>query len=172
MEYGKGEITDIRNLAETMRRRSSIDPDRMGIMGYSRGAHNAILAVEHYDNFRAAALWSTPVDMIDHVQVNPWIAEMFGGLPEEVPEEYRQRSSILFTDQINCPLLLIHGERDEVVPVRHTLQLAEALRRKNKPFELRLFPNEGHIWSMAGFAHNWKLTLDFFERHLRISTLS
>ncbi|UCF94365.1 MAG: prolyl oligopeptidase family serine peptidase [Desulfobacterales bacterium] len=167
MEYGKGEITDIGNLTEEMLTRSSIDPERMGIMGYSRGAHNAILAVERYDYFRAGALWSTPVEMVDHVQVNPWIAEMFGGFPEDVPEEYRIRSSIHFVEQINCPLLLIHGQIDDVVPVRHTLRLAEALKQNHKPFELKLFPHEGHIWSFAGFDHNWQLTVDFFERHLK-----
>jgi dipeptidyl aminopeptidase/acylaminoacyl peptidase len=167
MEYGKGEITDIGNLTREIRRRPDADSYRMGIMGYSRGAHNAILAVERFDYFRAAALWSTPVDMFDHVQVNPWIAYMFGGLPDEVPEEYRMRSSINCVDQIDCPLLLIHGEMDDVVPVRHTLRLAEALRKKDKLFELQLFPDEGHIWSMSGFAHNWRLTVDFFERCLK-----
>ncbi|MCG6534776.1 MAG: prolyl oligopeptidase family serine peptidase [Syntrophales bacterium LBB04] len=167
MEYGKGEIRDIGNLVAEMRSRAFIDPNRMGIMGYSRGAHNAILALERYNDFRAGALWSTPVNMVDHVQVNPWIAEMFGGYPEEIPEEYRIRSSILFTDQIACPLLLIHGEMDDVVPVRHTLRLAQALKDQQKPFELHLFPDEGHIWSLEGFNHNWDLTMDFFERHLK-----
>ncbi len=86
MEYGKGEITDIGNLTREIRRRHDSDPQRMGIMGYSRGAHNAILAVERYDYFRAGALWSTPVDMFDHVQVNPWTAEMFGGCPTKFPK--------------------------------------------------------------------------------------
>jgi len=167
MEYGKGEIDDIGNLTEEMLSRPYIDPERMGIMGYSRGAHNAILAVERYDYFRAGALWSTPVDMVDHVRVNPWTSEMFGGSPDEVPEEYRIRSSILFYEQVNCPLLLIHGEIDVVVPVYHTLRLAEALKKGHKPFELKLFPKEGHIWSLAGFDNNWRLTVNFFKRHLK-----
>lgn len=170
MEYGKGEIRDIGNLIKEMKTRPYIDPDRMGIMGYSRGAHNALLAIEHYDDFRAGALWSTPVDMFDHVQVNPWISEMFGGTPDQVPEEYRIRSSILFVEQVNCPLLLIHGEIDNVVPVRHTLQLSEALKKLNKPYELKLFQAEGHIWSMSGFNKNWRLTIDWFERHLKHSS--
>lgn len=166
MEYGKGEIVDIGNLTREMQARSDIDPDRMGIMGYSRGAHNALLAVERYDFFRAAALWSTPVDMADNVRVNPWISEIIGGLPEEIPEEYRIRSSILFTEEIDCPLLLIHGERDAVVPVRHTLRLVEALIKQGIPYELHLFAGEDHIWSLAGFERNWNLTVDFFKRHL------
>ncbi|MBI5018619.1 MAG: prolyl oligopeptidase family serine peptidase [Deltaproteobacteria bacterium] len=166
MEYGKGEVVDIGNLADEMRRRSYVDPARMGIMGYSRGAHNALLALERFHCFRAGALWSPPTDMVDHVSVNPWIAEIVGGAPVEVPEEYRIRSSILRTEEISCPLLLIHGERDEVIPVRHTLRLAEALRRQGKPHELRLFPEEGHVWTPEGFSRNWRLTVSFFEAQL------
>ncbi len=169
MEYGKGEIIDIGNLAKEMLSKDYIDPEQMFIMGYSRGAHNALLAVEKYDYFKAAALWSTPVDMFDHVEVNPWIAHMFGGSSEEVPEEYRIRSSIYFVEQINCPLLLIHGEMDDVVPVRHTLQLAQALDKYNKYYELKVFPKEGHIWSPSCFSENWRLTLDFFRRHMKDS---
>lgn len=51
MEYGKGEIIDIGRLTEEMAARADIDEKRMGIMGYSRGAHNALLAVERYDHF-------------------------------------------------------------------------------------------------------------------------
>jgi dipeptidyl aminopeptidase/acylaminoacyl peptidase len=165
MEYGKGEIADIGNLTEIMMAKPFIDQDKMGIMGYSRGAHNALLALERYSYFNAGALWSTPVDMIDHVEVNSWIAEMFGGFPDEVPQEYWIRSSIHFVDAINCPVLLIHGEDDDVIPARHTLRLAEALEKRHKPFEVKLFPREGHIWSPRGFERNWRLTLDFFCRH-------
>jgi len=167
MEYGKGEVLDIGNLTEFLRARPDVHPEALGIMGYSRGAHNALLAVERYDVFKAGVLWSTPTDMEDHVRVNPWIADMIGGLPAEAPDEYRIRSSILHAERIRCPLLLIHGEQDDVVPVRHTTRLAEKLTRLEKPFELRLFPEEGHIWSYAGFARNWRLTLDFFERFLK-----
>ncbi|MGA2403623.1 MAG: prolyl oligopeptidase family serine peptidase [Syntrophobacteraceae bacterium] len=169
MEYGKGEITDIGNLTEIMMAEPYIDQAKMGIMGYSRGAHNTILALERYAYFRAGVLWSTPVDMIDHVGVNPWIAEMFGGFPDEVPQEYQIRSSIHFVHAINCPVLLIHGEEDDVIPVRHTVALAEALKVHHKPFEVKLFPGEGHIWSPRGFERNWRLTVDFFCRHCQSS---
>jgi len=165
MEYGKGEIDDIVCLTQQLQRHPRLDPGRMGIMGYSRGAHNALLAIERCDAFCAGALWSTPVDMFAHVELNPWIAEMIGGWPDEVPEEYRIRSSILFADRINCPLLLLHGEADDVVPVHHTQRLAHLLRELGKPVTVRIFPGEGHIWSPTAFALNWRLTVAFFHEH-------
>jgi len=166
MEYGKGEITDIGNLIEEMTGRSYIDPARMGIMGYSRGGHNAILAIEKLNCFTAGALWSTPVDMFELVRVVPWISEIIGGFPDEVPEEYHIRSAINFISQVTCPLLIIHGEQDEVVAVRHAQRLVQALEDHDKPFEVHLFPDEGHTWSVSGFDNNWRITLDFFKRQL------
>ena len=165
-EYGRGEITDIGNLVSELKTDPRVDIHRMGIMGYSRGAHNALLATERYGCFRAAALWSTPVDMVDHVNVNPWIAEIIGGSVEACPELYRRLSAIHFVHQIDCPLLLIHGEKDEVIPVRHTLRLAEALKKEGKPYEVKYHSHEGHIWSPTVFYENWQLTLNFFERFL------
>jgi dipeptidyl aminopeptidase/acylaminoacyl peptidase len=55
MEYGLGEITDIGNLTRKILSNPAVDGDRMGIMGYSRGAHNALLAIEKYDYFKAGA---------------------------------------------------------------------------------------------------------------------
>jgi dipeptidyl aminopeptidase/acylaminoacyl peptidase len=165
-EYGQGEVADIGNLVRELNTDLRIDSDRMGIMGYSRGAHNALLAIERYDYFRAAALWSAPVDMVDHVRVNPWIAEIIGGTAEELPELYHRLSSIHFVDRINCPVLLIHGQEDEVIPLRHALRLSEALEALGKPCEIKCHPNEGHVWSPHIFYENWRLTLDFFERKL------
>lgn len=166
MAYGGGEIVDIGNLADTLSRRPDIDPKRMGIMGYSRGGHNAILAIERYDYFKAGVLWSTPVDMLALYRVVPWISEMIGGSPEDVPEAYRIRSSIHFVAQVNCPLLILHGERDEVVDVTHALRLAKELDAHQKPYEMEIIPGEFHSWSMTGFTSNWRKTVAFFEKHL------
>jgi len=114
-EYGQGEVTDIGNLARRLMTDPRIDVNRMGIMGYSRGAHHALLAVEDYDFFQAAALWSTPVDMVEHVMVNPWIAEIIGGSEQSRSQRYYQLSAIHFVDRIACPRLLIHGEKDRII---------------------------------------------------------
>ncbi len=166
MEYGKGEIRDIGNLTAKLVKRPYVDNSRLGIMGYSRGGHNAILAIEQLGLFAAGALWSTPVDMKELVRSVPWVARIIGGFFDEVPHEYYIRSSINFVEKINCPLLILHGEQDDVVSVEHALRLARALAVNHKPYELKLFPGEGHNWTLSGFEHNRRITLDFFKRHL------
>ena len=90
--------------------------------------------------------------------------------PDRVPEAYHIRSSIYFVEQINCPLLLLHGEADDVIPVRHTLRLASEMEKLGKPFELEVFENEGHIWTPSAFRNNWRLSVGFFQRHLGSSS--
>lgn len=166
MEYGGGEVADIGNLTRELARRTDLDPRRLGIVGFSRGAHATLLALERFDLFCAAAVWSPPTDLVDLVRVNPWIAELVGGPPEALPEVYRLRSPVWFAERIGCPLLVLHGDRDDVVPVQHSLRLAEELERHGKPCDLRLAEGEGHQWSLGGFLHNWRVTAEFFERRL------
>ena len=166
MEYGKGEIRDIGNLTAQLVQRPYVDGLRLGIMGYSRGGHNAILAIEQLGLFSAGALWSTPVDMAELVRSVPWVARIIGGSVDDIPHEYHIRSSINFVEKIACPLLILHGEQDDVVSVEHALRLASALEATHKPHELRLFPGEGHNWTLNGFENNRRITVDFFKRHL------
>ncbi|GAB4275803.1 MAG: hypothetical protein Kow0092_31480 [Deferrisomatales bacterium] len=166
MEYGKGEIADIGALGEELARRPQVDADHMGIMGYSRGGHNALLAAAHLGGFRAVAAWSAPTDMFVHVQVHPWIADLIGGTPDQVREEYEVRSSIRWAHRIRCPVLLLHGEADDVVPAAHSRRLAERLRELGSPCELEILPGEGHVWSPTGFARCWERTVRFFQTHL------
>jgi acetyl esterase/lipase len=48
--------------------------------------------------------------------------------------------------------LLMHGESDDVVSVRHARAMAEALTSKGVPFTLRTYPGRGHADTVAAFA--------------------
>ncbi len=55
-----------------------------------------------------------------------------------VPDAYPSKERIA---RLTAPLLVVHGERDEVVPVEHGRALFEAAP---EPKELELIPNVGH----------------------------
>lgn len=169
-QYGKGEVRDIGNLSEELRRRFDVDSERMAIIGYSRGAHSALLALERYRDFCAGVLWSPPVDMARHVRVHPWIQDIIGGSPGHVPEEYACRSPLGAVEQISCPVLILHGEQDDVVPAEHSRLLAAALKAEGKTFELEFMPGEGHVWSQGGLLTVWRRTGAFLERYLMAET--
>jgi len=66
-------------------------------------------------------------------------------------------------DQLKCPVLILHGEKDKNVPVTQALILRDRLTQLHKDFEIKLFPDKEHsIGPEAG-----DLTLDFFRRRLK-----
>lgn len=166
-EYGKGEIADILNLVEYLKSSAEgMDPGRIGMFGYSRGALNALLSCQQGDLFKAVVAWSAPVEIKRHALRNPFVQDIIGGSPEEIPQEYQRRSPLNFVDKVCCPVLIIHGEEDTVIPVEHAYLLAEALREHNKPFRLQVYPGEGHSLGANAFRGAWGETVRFLELYL------
>ena len=56
----------------------------------------------------------------------------------------KERSPLYKADQVQGPILLMHGMHDPRVKVTQSLQMAEALRTKDKTVELVLFDKAGH----------------------------
>jgi len=165
-EYGKGEIDDVLNLVAHLRSQDFVDGERIGMFGYSRGALNTLLACERGSDFKAVVLWAAPVDMVAHHALNPFVEDMIGGSPDELPHEYQIRSAINFVPSIDCPILIVHGEEDEVIPVRHTYMLAGELERNNKDFQMKIYPEEGHVFTLRGLQDAWQETVSFLDRYL------
>ena len=78
-------------------------------------------------------------------------------------EAIRQRSSILRMEKLNCPVLILHGEKDVNVPVSQAYALRDRLTELHKDFEIKLFPDREHSIGPEVTT----LTVDFFKRRLR-----
>ncbi|MFQ5925106.1 MAG: alpha/beta hydrolase family protein [Dehalococcoidia bacterium] len=165
-EYGKGEIEDLLNLVEYIKSQGFVDENRIGMFGYSRGALNTLLTCQRSEDFKAVVLWAAPVDMIAHHMLNPFIEDLIGGSPQKLAEEYRIRSPINFVERVTCPIFIIHGELDEVIPVKHAHMLARELERNNNYFEMKIYPGEGHVFTLETYRDAWKETVRFLNRYL------
>ncbi|MCG3149207.1 MAG: hypothetical protein PCFJNLEI_02667 [Verrucomicrobiae bacterium] len=87
-----------------------------------------------------------------------------GGLVEEKPELARQMSPQTYVSR-NCPpVLLIHGENDDVVPVEETINFHQALTAVGVDSTLKILPGIGHGWDGA-LTH--ADIAAFFQRTLR-----
>ena len=82
------------------------------------------------------------------------------------PEGLPVRSPILRVAQIDVPVLLIHGEKDENVPVDQTTAMAEALRNHGKDVETLVLPGATHFFSEQEYATALRKLFDFLRRHL------
>jgi dipeptidyl aminopeptidase/acylaminoacyl peptidase len=142
-----------------------VDENRMGIYGYSRGGMAASLLAVQLPDARAAVFGAGIYDFrkaFEETRIEGIrdIMRSETGMSRKAIEE---RSSILQMEKLNCPVLILHGEKDERVPVSQAIMLRDRLTSLGKEFEIRLFPNSGHEMGPEVRI----LTVEFFRRRLK-----
>lgn len=146
-----------------------VDAKRMGLYGYSRGAMAASLLAVQLDDVRAAVFGAGIYDFRkahDEVKIEG-IRKNMEAETGMTDEAVRQRSSVLQMKNLKCPVLILHGEKDENVPVSQALLLRDQLTALKKEFEIKLFPDRRHAIGTQDVA---AYTLDFFNRKLAAGT--
>ena len=74
----------------------------------------------------------------------PIYTERYMGLPQQNADGYQNSSAVEAAERIHGRLLLIHGTKDDNVHLANTLQLAYALQKAGKPFEMMVYPKSRH----------------------------
>jgi acetyl esterase/lipase len=151
-----------------------IAADRIGVLGNSAGGHiSAMLATASDDARVEAAVAICPLtDLTDPVQrhfaVSLGFIEQFLGGPYEGREDvYSRASPITHASKAAAPMLLIHGDADDIVPPSQSEQFADALARQGVKHELHLLPGESHSFSVEAWERIEGLYRGFFEQVLR-----
>lgn len=147
----------IRKAAET---RPWMDLDRVGIYGGSAGGQNAMRAlIDHHDFYKVAV---ADCGCHDNRMDKIWWNEMWLGWP--VGPQYEASSNTVHAHRMQGKLLLIVGELDRNVDPASTMQVANALAKADKDFELLVIPGEGH--GSAETPYGSRRRADFLVRHL------
>jgi dipeptidyl aminopeptidase/acylaminoacyl peptidase len=162
--WGVKDTWDCLAAADHLRTLDWVDGDRLGIFGGSYGSYMALLAVtddpEH--RFRCAVAKYGDCDLVtswaqgDREGVQD--LERMMGPPATERAAYHAGSAIHRIDNVEAPLLIAHGERDERVSPKQSEELVAALRRAGKTFEYVTYPTEAHGLLRAG------PQLDFYRR--------
>ena len=143
-----------------------VDASRMGVYGYSRGGMAASLMAVQIGDLKAAVFGAGVYDFkkaydemtIEGIRKN--MERETGGMTEMAISE---RSSIFKMKNLKCPVLILHGEKDQNVPVSQALLLRDELTKLKKNFEIKLFPDLAHG---IGQGNVINYTIDFFKRKL------
>ncbi|MEY3162997.1 MAG: Prolyl tripeptidyl peptidase precursor [Planctomycetota bacterium] len=117
-----------------------LDLTRVGIFGGSAGGQNALAALLHHGDFYKAA--AADCGCHDNRMDKIWWNEAWMGWP--VGEWYADSSNVVHAPKLTGRLLLTVGELDRNVDPASTLQVADALIRAGKEFELAVVPGGGH----------------------------
>jgi len=114
-----------------------VDTGRIGLLGFSLGAYLA-LSVAAVDS---------------RVKV---VVEFFGGLPKEMRFFMRRL----------CPVLILHGEADPIVPVEEAYELEGLLKKKDVPYEIKIYPGTGHTFDSDTWRDSGSRSLRFLQKYL------
>ena len=136
-----------------------LDIDRVGIYGASAGGQESTTAVLHYPEFYKAAY--SACGCHDNRMDKIWWNEQWLGYP--IDESYIKASNVENAHLLSRPLMLVVGELDDNVDPASTMQVADALIKANKDFELVVLPGVHHTLGESFGEHK---RYDFFVRHL------
>lgn len=136
-----------------------MDIDRVGIFGCSAGGQESTGAVLFHPEFYKAAY--SACGCHDNRMDKIWWNELWMGYP--VDESYSVCSNVDNAHLLSRPLILVVGELDDNVDPASTMQVANALIKANKDFELVVIPGAHHTMGEDFGEHK---RYDFFVRHL------
>lgn len=138
-----------------------IDISRVAIYGSSAGGYNAARALLAFGDFYDVGVALSANH--DHRTDKVWWNELWMGYP--VGPHYEEQSNVTLAGNLTGKLFLIHGEMDtNVYCSASTMQLADALIRANKNFDMLIVPGAGHGF---GGTYVTRRMWDYFVRHLQ-----
>ncbi len=165
LKLGQVEMPDQMVGVDWLRSQDFVDPDRIGIFGWSYGGYMSLMALAQYPGDFAAGVSVAPVT--DWTLYDTHYTERYMGRPQDQRAAYELGNVMHYADAMTDPLLLIHGMADDNVLFTHSTKLMHDLQARAFPFELMTYPGEKHAIAGEGpRLHAYRTITDFFDRHL------
>jgi dipeptidyl aminopeptidase/acylaminoacyl peptidase len=152
MDAGGGELQDIVDAAEFIKKSGYVDPKKVVLMGRSYGGYLTMMGVTKFPD-----LWAAGVPIVPFVN---WFTEYknedptlqasdreFMGDPVKNKELWTDRSPAFFLDRVKAPLMILAGGNDPRCPKTEAQQVADSIRKRGGKVQLKIYDNEGHAFS-------------------------
>jgi dipeptidyl aminopeptidase/acylaminoacyl peptidase len=146
-DFGYGDLRDILAGVDTVLAKYPIDPNRVGLTGWSYGGFMSMFAVTQTQRFKAAVAGAGISDWQSYYgenSIDQWMTPYFGASVYDNPAVYAKSSAIQFIKNVHTPTLAVVGDRDGECPAPQSYEFWHALRNQHVPTQLVVYPNEGH----------------------------
>ena len=171
-----------------------LDPDRIGVWGASAGGHLVALLgttggvkklegnggnADQSSRVQAVVDWFGPTDFakigrqsgpdskLDHDAPDSPEARLIGGPVQQNKKKAAAASPVTYVTREAAPFLIMHGDRDPVVPYAQSEELAAALKKAGARVTLKKVEGAGHGGKEFGTPENRQLIAEFFDKHLK-----
>ena len=160
-QWGEVRADDILPAVAFLKQLPTVDTDRLGMIGFSRGGGLALVMASLIPQTRA---------VVNYFGLTAWK----GGLEEFYHLPLNKSEPLDFIKRLTCPVLSFHGTNDTVVPVGNTIKMDTACKKFGIDHRYILYPGVNHsfIWPGDQYdpkAHldSWDRTLGFFKKILK-----
>jgi dipeptidyl-peptidase-4 len=139
---GKYESDDQIAFAKYLKTLPYVNPNRIGIWGWSFGGYLSALSLFKGEDAFSMAIAVAPVT--DWRYYDNIYTERFQRTPQENPDGYDENSPVFWADKLQGKFLMIHGTADDNVHFQNSVDLATALNNAGKQYEMFFYPNKNH----------------------------
>ncbi|HEV2288024.1 MAG TPA: S9 family peptidase [Candidatus Acidoferrales bacterium] len=146
-DFGYGDFKDIMAGVDAAIASLPVDPNRLGITGWSYGGYMSMWAVTQTHRFRAAVIGAGLANWLSYYgenSIDKWMTFYFGDTVYNDPAVYAKSAPITFIKNVQTPSLIVVGDSDGECPPPQSYEFWHALVTLGVPTQFVIYPHEGH----------------------------
>jgi dipeptidyl aminopeptidase/acylaminoacyl peptidase len=124
----------------------------------------------HPEYFKAGVALRAVANWKNYFYSNRWFtaARLGNYFDEDVKQYYELSSPITYAENLQVPLLITHGMKDDNVFFQDAVQLIQKLIENKKDFEVMIYPGEYHSFhKQSSWLDQYKRIFRFFDKNLK-----
>ena len=172
-------VEDVRRSVRFVRlqaKKFGVDPERLGVAGGSAGGHLSLMLGTASDNgdpkskdevLRVSDRVAAVVAYFPPTDIRPWINKLddYPALNFE-EEKGAAYSPLVHVSSDDAPTLLVHGDKDELVPLEHSEKILAEYKKHKVATELLVIKGAGHGFRGEDGERASEAMVDWFEKYL------
>src|SRR5882724_4263903 len=170
-DFGYGDFRDILAGVEEALRAAPLDPNRLGLTGWSYGGYMTMWGVTQTNRFKAAVAGAGIANWQSYYgenKIDQWMIPFFGKSVYEDPNVYAKSSPINFITKAKTPTLILVGDSDGECPTPQSYEFWHALKTLGVETRLVVYEHEGHhLAKPEDNRDRIERTVAWFDAHLR-----
>eukprot|EP00931_Biecheleriopsis_adriatica_P073733 TRINITY_DN47968_c0_g1_i1.p1 TRINITY_DN47968_c0_g1~~TRINITY_DN47968_c0_g1_i1.p1 ORF type:complete len:764 (-),score=138.56 TRINITY_DN47968_c0_g1_i1:80-2371(-) len=147
-DWGIVDVEDVCAGAQHLVQEGLVDGKKLAIDGGSAGGFTTLAALAFHDTFTAGCSLYGVADLAvlagdTHKFESRYLDRLVGKYPED-KETYEARAPINHVDKLSCPILLLQGSEDKIVPPNQAELMYDAVKSRGLPCALKIYEGEQH----------------------------
>ena len=167
-DWGHHEVDDLLATVDEVVKEGLVDPDRLGVGGWSYGGILTDYTIASTTRFKAASSGAGTGNPVALYGIDEYILQYDNelGPPWKDPQKYIQLGYPFFhADRIRTPTLFMGGDKDFNVPLNGGEQMYQALKSLNVPAELIVYPGQFHGFTRPSFIRDrYQRWFDWYDK--------